>query len=158
MVNHVKPVAVLEAAINAGVMKAHMPFLDMVLRGLYAGFFLGVTASFNFQLTALYGNAMIGGLLFFAGFMMIIFYGFELVTGNMLVLPLALFARRAPWLGALKNLLTVYTCNFLGCVLYLAFFYGSFTHFGLVAGTAIKSGPAVIASGIAKTVDYYKDG
>eukprot|EP00667_Euglena_gracilis_P022989 EG_transcript_25812 len=158
MPNHVKAVDVLEGAINAGVMKAHMPFMDMAIRGLYAGFFLGVTASFNFQLTALYGNAMIGGLLFFAGFMMIIFYGFELVTGNMLVLPLALMARRAPWLGCLKNLLTVYTGNFLGCALYLAFFYGSFTHFGLVDGTAIKSGPAVIAAGKAKTVDYYNDG
>eukprot|EP00668_Euglena_longa_P007710 GGOE01009246.1.p1 GENE.GGOE01009246.1~~GGOE01009246.1.p1 ORF type:complete len:343 (-),score=43.16 GGOE01009246.1:474-1415(-) len=139
-------------------MKTHLPLLDMVFRGLYAGFFLGITASFNFQLTAITGNAMVGGFLFFAGFMMIIFYGFELVTGNMLLIPLALFAQRASWLGALKNILTVYVSNFLGCLLAMAFFYGSFTHFGLIPGTSVKSGPAVIASAKGKTIDYYNDG
>lgn len=136
MPNHVRPVDVIEAAINAGVMKSHMPIPDMIIRGLYAGFFLGLTASFNFQLTAITGNALAGGLtgllpsfffllssfckgllaLFFAGFMMIIFYGFELCTGNMLVIPLALLARRAPWFGAMKNLVIVFISNFLGCV------------------------------------------
>eukprot|EP00668_Euglena_longa_P005008 GGOE01005879.1.p1 GENE.GGOE01005879.1~~GGOE01005879.1.p1 ORF type:complete len:344 (-),score=44.79 GGOE01005879.1:243-1181(-) len=139
-------------------MKTHLPVLDMIFRGLYAGFFLGITASFNFQLTAITGNAMTGGLLFFAGFMMIIFYGFELVTGNMLVIPLALMARRATWLGAVKSILTVYWSNFLGAVLYLAFFYGSFTCFGMVDGSTLTSGPAVISAGKAKTVYYYNHG
>eukprot|EP00668_Euglena_longa_P020355 GGOE01025318.1.p1 GENE.GGOE01025318.1~~GGOE01025318.1.p1 ORF type:complete len:332 (-),score=50.60 GGOE01025318.1:456-1391(-) len=139
-------------------MKSHLPLLDMIFRGLYAGFFLGITASFNFQLTAITGNAMTGGLLFFAGFMMIIFYGFELVTGNMLVIPLALMARRATWLGAVKSILTVYWSNFLGAVLYLAFFYGSFTCFGMVDGSTLTSGPAVISAGKAKTVYYYNHG
>eukprot|EP00668_Euglena_longa_P020357 GGOE01025320.1.p1 GENE.GGOE01025320.1~~GGOE01025320.1.p1 ORF type:complete len:349 (-),score=47.00 GGOE01025320.1:391-1338(-) len=139
-------------------MKTHLPVLDMIFRGLYAGFFLGITASFNFQLTAITGNAMTGGLLFFAGFMMIIFYGFELVTGNMLVIPLALMARRASWLGAVKNILIVYWSNFAGCMLAVSFFYGSFTHFGLIAGTSVKSGPSVIASAKGKTIDYYNDG
>eukprot|EP00668_Euglena_longa_P036639 GGOE01047089.1.p1 GENE.GGOE01047089.1~~GGOE01047089.1.p1 ORF type:complete len:339 (-),score=50.98 GGOE01047089.1:432-1361(-) len=139
-------------------MKSHLPLLDMIFRGLYAGFFLGITASFNFQLTAITGNAMTGGLLFFAGFMMIIFYGFELVTGNMLVIPLALMARRASWLGAVKNILIVYWSNFAGCMLAVSFFYGSFTHFGLIPGTSVKSGPSVIASAKGKTIDYYNDG
>eukprot|EP00667_Euglena_gracilis_P012177 EG_transcript_12483 len=89
---------------------------------------------------------------------MIIFYGFELVTGNMLILTLALLARRVPWLGSLKNIIVVYIANFLGAVLYVAIFYGCFTYFGLIPGTDVKSGPTVISIGRAKTVDYYNRG
>eukprot|EP00667_Euglena_gracilis_P033700 EG_transcript_55726 len=112
MPNHLRPVDVIETIVNVGVLKAHMSMLDMILRGFYAGFFAGITASFTYQLTAYTGNPVVGGLVFFAAFMMIIFYGFELVTGNMLILSVALMARRVPWMGCIKNIIVVYLSNF----------------------------------------------
>eukprot|EP00667_Euglena_gracilis_P006522 EG_transcript_6588 len=158
MPNHLRAPDVIETCVNVGVLKAHMSIVDMLIRGFYAGFFAGITASFTYQLTAYTGNPVVGGIVFFAAFMMIIFYGFELVTGNMLLLSVALMARRVPWLGCIKNLIVVYIANFIGAICYMAIFYGCFTYFGEIDGSEVKQGPTVISTGISKTVAYYNHG
>lgn len=62
MPNHLRAADAIETAVNAGVLKAHMSLLDMLVRGMYAGFFAGITASFTYQLTAYTGNPTVGGL------------------------------------------------------------------------------------------------
>lgn len=62
MPNHLRAADAIEIAVNAGVLKAHMSLLDMLVRGMYAGFFAGITASFTYQLTAYTGNPTVGGL------------------------------------------------------------------------------------------------
>eukprot|EP00667_Euglena_gracilis_P013768 EG_transcript_14223 len=155
---HVAPHDAVEMAIHSGVLKASLPVVDMVVRGMFAGFFAGITAAFVNQLTTYTGNGAAGGLLFFSGFIMLAFYGFELVTGNMLLLTMALLARRAPLLGALKNLLIVTAANFMGAVLYTGIFFAAITYSGEISGMEAKGGNATIAVGQSKTVAYYNHG
>lgn len=157
MVNSVKPPSIVEAAINAGSVKAKMPWLDMILRGIFSGFFLGGSSSLAATVQTQTGLAMIGGLLFPCGFLMIIIYGLELVTGNMLLVPMAFMARRCSFWGVTRNLVTVWCCNLVGTSLYLALFYGGLTLFGEIPdGGAV--GKTIIAIGEGKTIKYVAAG
>lgn len=84
---------VAEAFLANGVTKAHLPAVQLLVRGLLSGALLGFATTVAFTANAQGLPPVIGAILFPAGFAMIIVLGLELVTGSFAMVPAALFAR-----------------------------------------------------------------
>jgi formate transporter len=120
---------IAELAVDAGAKKATMnPFHALLL-----GFLGGAFISFGFlldirviaNLPQQWGSfsSLLGGAVFPVGLMLIIIAGGELLTGNMMVLPMAVLAKRATLAQLGKNWLLVLISNFIGAI-FVAYFFG----------------------------------
>lgn len=124
-----KPNQIAEAAIEAGAQKAKMPLVTLLVLGFLGGAFI----SFGFLVDIrVIGNLppewgslanLLGGAVFPVGLMLIVLAGGELITGNMMSLPLALYARRITLGDVAKNWFFITISNFAGA-LFIAYFFG----------------------------------
>ena len=124
-----KPNQIAEAAIEAGAQKAKMPLVTLLVLGFLGGAFI----SFGFLVDIrVIGNLppewgslanLLGGAVFPIGLILIVLAGGELITGNMMSLPLALYSRRISFGDVAKNWFFVTISNLAGA-LFIAYFFG----------------------------------
>ena len=84
------PPQVVEGNIRAEVDRVNMPFVRMVLLGIFAGMFIaGGAAASSVAMHAISNVGLarlLGGVVFPVGLMMIVFIGGELFTGDCLLI------------------------------------------------------------------------
>jgi len=124
-----KPQRIAELSIEAGVSKTKLPFPHILLLGFLGGAFI----SFGFLLyIRVVGNmpqewgglaTFLGAAIFPLGIILVVLAGAELITGNMLSVSMAFFAKKIPLQHLLHNWLWVSLTNFIGA-LFVAYFFG----------------------------------
>jgi formate/nitrite transporter len=124
-----KPDQILEISIKIGVKKTSYPLLTTLLLGFQAGAFISlgfllyirVTAPLSEGLSGL--SAILGASVFPIGLILTLIAGGELLTGNMMVVPLARFSNKIKTKQVLQNWVLITISNFLGAI-FVAYFFG----------------------------------
>ena len=122
--NHLKPIEILEATVNAGVAKANSSFKKLLVLGILAGAYIafaGAAAAMGtFNLIAVpttFGlGKILSGTIFAAGLVVVVLAGAELFTGNSLI-TLAVLEKKTTVGKMLRNWVIVYIANFIGSIL-----------------------------------------
>ncbi len=150
--DYVLPAEVVSEALRAAEKKAKLAVRDLLIRGVLAGVFLGYATSLVFVALAQGVPAIVGAIIFPAGFVMLVLLGLELATGNFALLPAALMDGRIGMAGLLRNWGWVYAGNLIGSVMYALLFYAAITNFGTGNGGALGDQVRQIAQ--KKTLGY----
>ena len=144
--------------VDAGESKIYMATRDVLIRAFMAGAILALAAVFAVHASVQTGVPLIGAILFPVGFCMLYLFGFDLLTGVMMLTPLALIDKRPGVTlgGVLKNWGLVFVGNFLGALtvaflMAIVFTYGFSTDPG-------KVGTTIAGIGEARTLGYAKYG
>ncbi len=124
-----KPDKILEISVKNGINKTSYSLLTTILLGFQAGAFISlgfllyirVTAPLSEGLSGL--SAILGASVFPIGLILTLIAGGELLTGNMMVVPLARFAKKIQTKQLLKNWILITLSNFLGAI-FVAYFFG----------------------------------
>jgi formate transporter FocA len=108
---------------QAGVKKASLDWIGLLVLGILAGAFIGLGGVFSTTVTAGTASALpfgvtrlLAGLVFTLGLVLVIVGGAELFTGNNLIV-MAWASRQVSTRSLLRNWGIVYAGNFLGSVL-----------------------------------------
>ncbi|WP_448957774.1 formate/nitrite transporter family protein, partial [Klebsiella michiganensis] len=94
-------------AVQAGVNKSRAPLANLLILGFLAGAFIATGFLLDIHvigtLPAEWGSfgALLGAAVFPIGLILTILAGGELLTGNMMTLPMAWFAREIPAIAVL---------------------------------------------------------
>lgn len=124
-----KPDEILEISIKNGIKKTSYPLLTTLILGFQAGAFISlgfllyirVTAPLSEGLSGL--SALLGASVFPIGLILTLIAGGELLTGNMMVVPLARFAAKINTKQVIQNWFLITVSNFLGAI-FVAYFFG----------------------------------
>ena len=149
--SYVKPDAVLDQMVQAGVSKARLAPRDLLVRGFLSGTLLGFATTLAFTATLQTKVGLVGGLVFPVGFVMIVLLGLELVTGNFALLPLAVRERRIGVVDLLGNWGLVFVGNLVGSLFYAWLFT-------LTLAPDSEMARQLVAVAQAKTLGYAKLG
>jgi len=149
--SYVKPDAVLDQMVQAGVSKARLAPRDLLVRGFLSGTLLGFATTLAFTATLQTKVGLVGGLVFPVGFVMIVLLGLELVTGNFALLPLAVRERRIGMGDLLGNWSLVFVGNLVGSLFYAWLFT-------LTVAPDSEMARQLVAVAQAKTLGYAKLG
>lgn len=152
--SYLTPTDVVEKMVIAGAMKMNMTTRTTVIRAIMAGAILGLAAVFAITVGIKSGSAVAGAVLFPVGFIMLILFGYDLLTGVVVLAPLAVLAKRncASMKKMWRLIGLVFVGNFIGAGLVAVIMSFIWTY-----GFSIE--PGVIASKIAtigesRTVGY----
>lgn len=133
-------------AVNAGVKKHQTPLSSLIILGILAGAFIAVGFLLDIRVTgtmpAEWGSfkTFIGAAVFPVGLVLTLLAGGELLTGNMMALPMALFSRRIGVSALIRNWVIVTVANFIGSVA-VAWLFGHFL--GLTEGAFLHTTVAI---------------
>lgn len=124
-----KPDEIASYSVDMGVKKADYPIIRTLILGFQAGAFIAlgyllyirVTAPLAGELAGI--SSFLGAALFPIGLILTLIAGGELLTGNMMVLPLASMAKKVSVASVAKNWGLVTVSNFAGA-LFVAYFFG----------------------------------
>ncbi len=116
--SYLPPAEFVKKAIDSGEAKIAMSTRDTVIRAYMAGALLALAAAFAITVTQTTGQPLIGALLFPVGFCMLYLLGYDLLTGVVVLTPLALLDRRPGCTagGMLRNWGLVFVGNFAGAL------------------------------------------
>ncbi|MGZ9586388.1 formate/nitrite transporter family protein [Paenibacillus marinisediminis] len=129
MAGYLKPQEIKEATIETGVVKARNSLLTMSILGFLAGAFIALGYLLYIRVTAdapaEWGSitTFIGAALFPVGLILVLLGGGELLTGNMMAVPLARMKGRISTWEMARNLIVITLTNFLGAI-FVAYFFG----------------------------------
>jgi formate/nitrite transporter len=137
--DYVVPEHVVAAMADAGEKKACLSVQDLLIRGFMSGMILALATSVAFTAVAEGSSPWVGALLFPLGFVILVLLGFELVTGNFALLPVALFDRRITGIQLARNWFWVFLGNLIGALSYAVLLYLSSTEFGHIDGGALSA-------------------
>lgn len=123
------PQSILAYTADKGVSKAQAAWLTLAILGFLGGAFISVgylaylriASAFPAELLGL--GKFIGAAVFPVGLICILIGGGELITGNMMVLPVAWLQRRITLSGLLRNWIIVSIFNLFGAMA-VAWFFG----------------------------------
>jgi formate transporter len=122
------PQAITEAAIKTGVKKASLSWDKALVAGFLAGAYIAFAALLAITVSAgldpkIWGTVptLIAGSVFALGLILVIIAGSELLTGNMALVPLAIYRGRADVKALFHNFSFVFIGNLLGS-LFVAYF------------------------------------
>jgi len=124
------PEETAKIAVETGEKKANLPWLDLIVLGFLAGafvafgFLLDIRVSGNLS-DEIWGSvgAFIGAAVFPIGLVFVLIAGGELLTGNMMALPIARFAGKITTGQIAKNWAVLTVMNFIGSI-FVAYFFG----------------------------------
>jgi Formate/nitrite family of transporters len=113
---YVIPTEFVTKMIDAGEAKIFMSTRDTLIRAYMAGAILALAAAFAITITVNTGQPLAGAILFPVGFCLLYLMGFDLLTGVMTLVPLALIDKRPGVTinGVLRNWGLVFVGNFAG--------------------------------------------
>ncbi|MFS2222165.1 formate/nitrite transporter family protein [Pantoea sp. B65] len=143
------PKEIAAIAIQAGVAKSHAPVSTLIILGFMAGAFIATGFLLDlhviYQLPAEWGsfNGLLGAAVFPVGIILTVLAGGELLTGNMMTMPIAWFARQISGLSVLRNWFWVTLANFIGS-LAVAWFFGHLL--GMTEGDFLKKTVAIASA------------
>ncbi|NEZ44836.1 formate/nitrite transporter family protein [Paenibacillus alvei] len=129
MSGYLKPQQIAEATVDTGTIKARNPLSAMLILGFLAGAFIALGYLLYIRVTAAapaeWGsiNSLIGAALFPVGLILVLLAGGELLTGNMMAVPLARMKGRITTGEVIRNIVVITFANFLGA-LFVAYFFG----------------------------------
>jgi len=144
--------------VDAGEAKIFMSTRDTLIRAFMAGALLALGAVFAVTVTTQTGSALLGALLFPAGFCILYLLGYDLLTGVFMMTPLALIDRRPGVTvgGVLRNWGLVFVGNFAGALTVALMMAFVFTY-----GFTSAPGPVgekLAGIGVARTLGYASHG
>lgn len=124
-----KPEKIVEITIANGIKKTSYPLLTTLILGFQAGAFISlgyllyirVTAPLSGDLAGI--SSLLGAAVFPIGLILTLIAGGELLTGNMMVVPLTRFANRIKTRQIIHNWLLITISNFIGAI-FVAYFFG----------------------------------
>src|SRR6188474_317577 len=156
--SYVTPAEFVSKMVDAGESKVFMSNRDTLIRAYMAGAILALAAVFAVAVTQQTGYPIIGAILFPVGFCMLYLFGFDLLTGVFVLVPLALIDRRPGVTveGVLRNWALVFIGNFAGAFTVAVMMSIVFT-FGF-SSPPDKVGVALANIGVARTVGYEEHG
>src|SRR6202161_1338260 len=134
-----KPAEIVANMAQAGIAKAQLGVLDLLVRGVLSGALLGVATSLAVTASVQTGQPIVGALIFPVGFVMIVLLGLELVTGSFALLPLAMLRGRASAGNVLVYWSWVFAGNLVGSVFYAALLVIALTTAGQVEPAGIAA-------------------
>jgi len=149
------PAEIVKMATEAGAKKCTLPIGQMLVRGSLSGLLLGIATSLAITVWCQpFGKEFpaLGAVFFPVGFVMLVLMGCELVTGNMALIPMAVFARKATIKGMLRNWAWVTLGNLIGSLMYAGLFWAAYSSLGLNLEVPVGLKAKAIAT--AKTVNY----
>ncbi|EHP85778.1 formate/nitrite transporter family protein [Methanotorris formicicus] len=162
------PDKIVEMAGNVGQYKANLGVDQLLLRGIMGGAYIAMGAglctvcSTGVAQTLGSGIAkLIGASVFPVGLILIILTGMELVTGDMMLLPVAIMQRKATFSQLLKVWTWVYIGNLIGSLIYAFIMaYGPLRTFNKATGEfAVNAfGQTAIKIAEAKVLPYIAGG
>ncbi|WP_426333633.1 formate/nitrite transporter family protein [Paenibacillus silvae] len=123
------PLEVAQYTAQTGMKKAQNPVSSVLILGFLAGAFIALGFLLDIRVIASapaeWGSiaTFIGAAVFPVGLILVLIGGGELLTGNMMAVPLAAITRKITPGSMLKNLFLVTIGNLLGA-LFVAFFFG----------------------------------
>lgn len=139
--DYYSPQEIASISIKKGKEKAQLPALSMALLGFLGGAFIAIGYLAYIRVTGTmpheWGSliTLIGASVFPIGLICILLGGGELLTGNMMALSIAFYARKVSFGQLLKNWLFIFFFNFLGA-LFVAYFFGHVV--GLTEGNFLE--------------------
>src|SRR5579875_2241966 len=153
MSNFLTPAEIAQTAAAIGHVKAKQSWWKLLILGFLAGAFIAlgflvdirVTASLPDSLASI--KSLLGGAVFPVGLMLVVIAGAELLTGNMMTLPLALHAKKIGIGGLVYNWFWVLIGNLIGA-LFVAGVFGLGAH--LVTEDPFKTTVIALATAKAK--------
>lgn len=131
--DYTAPPELVATMIQTGENKARLSIKDLIIRGFYSGALLGLATTFAVTVMVQTKIPILGAIVFPWGFVAIVLFGMELVTGNFALLPAAMMAGRLRWNRTLKNWVWVYLANLLGCTVVAFLISYSLTNGGMMA-------------------------
>lgn len=148
------PEEIVELSITKGTAKIQKPLLAKLILGFIGGAmislgylaYIRVSASIPSDLASI--AALVGASVFPIGLIVILLAGGELVTGNMMAVSLAAYAKQVSWWDFVKNLIIITFANFIGAV-FVAYFFGyivGLTHVGIFRDDLIHIAQSKVAS------------
>ena len=145
------PLQVAEAVANAGKTKANLPFLQMLILGLFAGAYIAFGAELCTMIVTGTGAKLglgiakfMGGAVFSVGLMLVVIGGAELFTGNNLM-TIGLSQGKLGATGLIYNWVVVWIANLLGSLLLVYIMYK--TNLWHTGGNAVGTTALNIAAG-----------
>ncbi|WP_409293737.1 formate/nitrite transporter family protein [Peribacillus sp. SCS-26] len=124
-----QPKQIAEISVEAGVKKAGMNLRSMLILGFLGGAFISIGFLLDIRVSAdlpkdwgTFGS-FLGAAVFPLGLILIVLAGGELLTGNMMSVPLAYFMNRITLGQLLKNWGIITIANLAGA-LFVAYFFG----------------------------------
>lgn len=124
-----KPEKIMEITVENGIKKTTYPLMKTLILGFEAGAFIAlgyllfirVTATLPINLEGL--SSLIGASLFPIGLILTLLAGGELLTGNMMAVPLARIAKKISTRQVLYNWFLITVSNFVGAI-FVAYIFG----------------------------------
>lgn len=129
MASYLTPKEIAEYTIESGYKKATSPLLTVLTLGFAAGAFISIGFLLAIRVTASapaeWGSfaTFIGAAVFPVGLILVLIGGGELLTGNMMAVPLARYAGKITTWQAIRNLILITLSNFAGAI-FVAYFFG----------------------------------
>lgn len=116
--SYVKPADLVVAMADAGQTKIRMSTTDTIVKAAMGAALLTLGAAFAVTVTVTTGNALIGALLFPAGFALLYLLGYDLLTGVLVLGPMAWLdrSRGITIREVLRNWGLVFTGNLMGAL------------------------------------------
>ena len=124
-----KPQQIAEVTVENGVKKARLPLSAVLVLGFLGGAFISLGFLLAIRITASapadWGSitSFIGAAVFPLGLILVLLAGGELLTGNMMAVPLAFMAKKISFTDVIKNLILITVSNLAGA-LFVAYFFG----------------------------------
>ncbi|SDG42426.1 formate/nitrite transporter [Fontibacillus panacisegetis] len=124
-----KPDQIAKVTVETGVKKAHNPLLTVLVLGFLGGAFIALGFLLDIRVISNspkeWGSIanFIGAAVFPVGLILVLLGGGELLTGNMMAVPLARMAKRISTIDVCKNLVLITISNFVGAI-FVAYFFG----------------------------------
>jgi formate/nitrite transporter len=155
---YLPPAEFVKKAIDAGEAKIFMATRDTFIRAFMAGAILALAAAFAVTINQTTGQPLVGAILFPVGFCMLYLLGYDLLTGVVVLTPLALIDRRPGVTlgGMFRNWGLVFVGNFAGALVVAVMMSIVFT-FGF-ATDPNPVGKLIAGIGEARTLGYAKYG
>ncbi|WP_239256980.1 formate/nitrite transporter family protein [Listeria ilorinensis] len=135
------PKEVTDITIKKGIEKANSSFLTLAILGFLGGAFISLGYLLYIRVAGTmpheWGSfvTFIGACVFPVGLICILLGGGELITGNMMAVPIAWFDKKITFTQMIRNLAIVTITNMIGAM-FVAFFFGHFV--GLTEGDFLE--------------------
>ncbi|MEK4513181.1 formate/nitrite transporter family protein [Paenibacillus sp. FSL K6-2524] len=124
-----KPQQIAAITVENGVKKAHNPLLTVLILGFLGGAFIALGFLLDIRVISTapkeWGSLVnfVGAAVFPVGLILVLLAGGELLTGNMMAVPLARMSKKISTGEMFKNLVLITISNFVGA-LFVAYFFG----------------------------------
>jgi formate/nitrite transporter len=155
---YLAPAEFVSKMVDSGEAKVFMSTRDTLIRAFMAGAILALAAAFAVTINVNTGQTLAGAVLFPVGFCLLYLLGFDLLTGVMTLVPLALIDKRpgvTPG-GLLRNWTLVFLGNFAGAALVALMISITVTYAFTAAPNAV--GKTLGTIGESRTVGYAAHG